>query len=64
MRATHCICHSISFAALLVECQSRGISTLEDLLDQLDAGKCCQLCHPYLAAMLETPKVESPDKVA
>ncbi len=55
---THCICHSISFAAILEQCRANGISALDDLVCQLDVANSCQLCHPYLRAALETGQTE------
>lgn len=55
---TNCLCHSISFEAILEQCRAKGILALDDLACQLNVASSCQLCHPYLRAALETGQTE------
>ncbi|MGH7656736.1 MAG: (2Fe-2S)-binding protein [Gemmatimonadales bacterium] len=50
---TMCVCRQLPFTRLLPLARERGW-TMQELMDQTEAGATCGLCRPYLRRMLRT----------
>lgn len=52
MPELRCVCHQLSFAALLSFAQRRGITTFAELSAATRCGTNCGTCRPYIEWML------------
>ena len=57
-KVTKCICHDRPFGEVKAYAQQHNISTVGELQDRNFCSNSCQLCAPYVEAMLETGQVE------
>lgn len=55
-----CVCHSITFDALLILANEKGITQLSDLQYTYNVCNKCKLCNPYIIEMFETGRAEFP----
>lgn len=53
-RVTRCVCHGISFAAILEIMEDRGIETVRELQKQQICSCSCKICIPYIEQMIKT----------
>jgi bacterioferritin-associated ferredoxin len=49
---TRCVCFNVSLASLKDVAAATGATTLTALQTHIAFGAACQLCHPYVTAML------------
>lgn len=55
---TRCICFSQSFEDLKRIAKKHNAHTIAELQEHVRFGLNCQLCHPYVKAMLRTGQTE------
>ena len=49
-----CLCFNQTFATLKAVAEAQELTTVEDLQRHVAFGAKCELCRPYVRAMLET----------
>ncbi len=57
MRIDRCVCFRRTFAELREVAALTGAGTLEELQRQVEFGRRCKLCNPYVRRMLRTGEV-------
>lgn len=55
---TRCVCFGTDFEEMKALAEEHGCQTLEDLQEHVDFGGACQMCVPYVQALLRTGKTE------
>jgi NAD(P)H-nitrite reductase large subunit len=53
-RVTRCVCHGISFAAILEIMEDRGIENVRELQERQICSCSCKICIPYIVQMIKT----------
>jgi len=54
MEIDRCMCYQRTFEELKAVAEETGSESLEELQEHAVFGHNCQLCHPYVRAMLDT----------
>lgn len=54
VRIDRCVCFSKTFAELKQIAEAQNVQSLRELQRHCVFGEKCQMCHPYVEAMLET----------
>ena len=54
MTIDRCACYNVSFATLKAEARASGAETISALQEEIDFGRDCGRCHPYIRRMLRT----------
>lgn len=52
-KVTHCICHDRSIKSIVVEAKEKNLKSLEEILEYVDCGSMCKMCHPYIEKELK-----------
>lgn len=52
-----CVCFNVTFAEMQAVAQAEGLCSRAQLLDRVEFGRNCQMCHPYVDEMLRTGEV-------
>jgi NAD(P)H-nitrite reductase large subunit len=60
---TRCECHRLSFVGLLSYARRNGITRLEDLMRDTQAGTGCGTCRPYLEELLRSGRLRVGDQL-
>lgn len=47
-----CICHNIPILTIIQKAKELNLSTLEEVLNNIDCGQKCKLCHNYIETLL------------
>ncbi|TYP94835.1 BFD-like [2Fe-2S] binding domain-containing protein [Fodinibius salinus] len=57
-KVTKCICHDQSFETIKEYAREKNLSTIDGLQKHDFCSNGCQLCSPYVEALLETGQTE------
>lgn len=54
MTIDRCVCFNVRFDTIKAEARASGAETVPALQEEIDFGRDCERCHPYIRRMLET----------
>lgn len=47
-----CICHNILMEEIVFKAKRKNLKTLDEIIEQIDCGKKCKLCHPFIEEII------------
>lgn len=51
-----CLCHNISISKIVQLAKQLNLSTIEQIVENIDCGKQCMLCRPFIIKELTKEK--------
>jgi bacterioferritin-associated ferredoxin len=47
-----CVCHNIQISEIVRKAKTLSLTTIEEIVKNIDCGKQCMLCHRYIIKQL------------